>query len=110
MANTDRRATDVLNDPQINKANGFTEAERQALGLVGLIEAAHAVTDQVTAEQLKLRMLFPPQSNILEVEIQTAARVATLAFDAGLARVDRPADMVAFIRQHVYKPEYQALV
>ena len=24
----------------------------------------------------------------------------------GLARVDRPADMVAFIRQHVYKPEY----
>jgi malate dehydrogenase (oxaloacetate-decarboxylating)(NADP+) len=110
QANTDRRATDVLNDPQINKANGFTEAERQALGLVGLIEAAHAVTDQVTAEQLKLGMLFPPQSNILEVEIQTAARVATLAFDAGLARVDRPADMVAFIRQHVYKPEYQALV
>jgi malate dehydrogenase (oxaloacetate-decarboxylating)(NADP+) len=70
------------------------------------IEAAHAVADQVTPEQLKLGMLFPPQSNILEVELQTAARVAKLVFDAGLARVDRPADMGAFIRKHLYKPEY----
>jgi malate dehydrogenase (oxaloacetate-decarboxylating)(NADP+) len=55
-------------------------------------------------------MLFPPQSNILEVEIQTAAQAAKLVFDAGLARVDRPVDMVAFIRKHVYKPEYHAAV
>jgi malate dehydrogenase (oxaloacetate-decarboxylating)(NADP+) len=60
----------------------------------------------VTPEQLKLGMLFPPQSNILEVEVQTAARVAKVVFDAGLSRVDRPTDMVAFIRQHVYKPQY----
>jgi len=73
------------------------------------IEAAHAVADQVTPEQLKLGMLFPPQSNILEVEVKTAARVAKLVFDAGLARVDRPADMEAFIRRHLYKPEYQTL-
>ena len=71
------------------------------------IEAAHAVADQVTPDQLKLGMLFPPQSNILEVEIQTAARVAKLVFDSGLARVNRPTDMVAFIREHVYKPEYR---
>src|SRR5215472_7712072 len=70
------------------------------------IEAAHAVADQVTPEQLKLGMLYPPQSNILEVEIQTAARVAKLVFDSGLARVERPKDMLAFIREHVYKPEY----
>jgi malate dehydrogenase (oxaloacetate-decarboxylating)(NADP+) len=70
------------------------------------IEAAQAVADQVSSEQLKLGMLFPPQSNILETEIQTAARVAKLVFDSGLARVARPADIVAFIRQHVYKPEY----
>jgi malate dehydrogenase (oxaloacetate-decarboxylating)(NADP+) len=46
------------------------------------------------------------QSNILETEIQTAARVAKLVFDSGLAGVERPADMVSFIRRHVYKPEY----
>jgi len=55
-------------------------------------------------------MLFPPQSNILEVEIKTAARVAKLVFDSGLARVDRPAEMEAFIREHVYKPEYRKLI
>jgi malate dehydrogenase (oxaloacetate-decarboxylating)(NADP+) len=74
------------------------------------IEAAHALADQVTPEQLKLGMLYPPQSNILEVEIQTAARVAKLVFDEGLGRVDRPADILAFIRKHVYKPEYYATV
>lgn len=73
------------------------------------IEAAHAVADQVSPEQLGLGMLFPPQSNILEVEIHTAARVAKLVFDAGLARVERPADIEAFIRQHVYTPEYVSL-
>jgi malate dehydrogenase (oxaloacetate-decarboxylating)(NADP+) len=35
--------------------------------------------------------------------------VAKLVFDSDLARVPRPADMVAFIRSHVYKPEYTAL-
>jgi malate dehydrogenase (oxaloacetate-decarboxylating)(NADP+) len=63
----------------------------------------------VTPEQLKLGMLFPPRSNILEVEVRTAARVSELVFDAGLARVDRPADIDVFIRRHIYKPEYQIL-
>ena len=63
----------------------------------------------MTPEQLNLGMLLPPQSNMLEVEIQTAARVAKLVFDSDLARVERPANMEAFIRQHLYKPEYQAL-
>ena len=94
--------------PAVGMAIYATNAKRVTDEM--FIEAAHAVADQVTPEQLRLGMLFPPQSNILEVEIQTAARVAKLVFDTGLARVDRPADMVAFIRQHVYKPEYQAFV
>jgi malate dehydrogenase (oxaloacetate-decarboxylating)(NADP+) len=61
----------------------------------------------VPSELLNQGLLYPLQSNILEIEIQTAARVAKLVFDAGLARVERPGDMVAFIREHVYKPEYK---
>jgi malate dehydrogenase (oxaloacetate-decarboxylating)(NADP+) len=91
--------------PAVGMAIYATNAKRVTDEM--FIEAAHAVADQVTPEQLKLGMLFPPQSHILEVEVQTAARVAKLVFDAGLARVDRPADMVAFIRKHVYKPEYR---
>src|SRR5580704_10102105 len=71
------------------------------------IEAGKAVADQVPPELLKQGLLYPLQSNILEIEIQTAARVAKLVFDSGLARVERPADIVAFIRKHVYKPEYK---
>ncbi len=70
------------------------------------IEAARAVADQVPSELVNQGLLYPLQSNILETEIQTAARVAKLVFDSGLARVERPRDMVAFIREHVYKPEY----
>jgi malate dehydrogenase (oxaloacetate-decarboxylating)(NADP+) len=70
------------------------------------IEAAQAVADQVPSQLLRQGLLYPLQSNILETETQTAARVAKLVFDSGLARVDRPADMVSFIRTQVYKPEY----
>jgi malate dehydrogenase (oxaloacetate-decarboxylating)(NADP+) len=31
------RGVDVLHDPTVNKSTGYTEAERQALGLVGLV-------------------------------------------------------------------------
>jgi malate dehydrogenase (oxaloacetate-decarboxylating)(NADP+) len=71
------------------------------------IEAARAVADQVPSDLLKQGLLYPLQSNILETEIQTAARIAKLVFDAGLARVARPADIVSFIRNLVYKPEYR---
>jgi malate dehydrogenase (oxaloacetate-decarboxylating)(NADP+) len=93
--------------PAVGMAIYATNAKRATDEM--FIEAAHAVADQVTPEQLKLGMLFPPQSNILEVEVQTAVRVAKLVFDSGLARVDRPANLEKFIRQHVYKPEYQKL-
>ena len=67
----------------------------------------HAVADQVTPEQLKLVMLFPPQSNTLETEIKTASRVARLVFESMVARVPRPAEYDAFIWSHVYKPQYR---
>jgi malate dehydrogenase (oxaloacetate-decarboxylating)(NADP+) len=34
--------------------------------------------------------------------------VAKLVFDSGLARIERPADLVSLVRRHVYKPEYSA--
>src|SRR5262252_6644363 len=93
--------------PAVGMAIYATNAERVTDEM--FIEAAHAVADLVSPEQLKLGMLFPPQSNILEVEIQTAARVAKIVFEEGLARIERPSDLVGLIRQHVYKPEYQQL-
>src|SRR6201997_4151405 len=90
--------------PAVGMAIYATNAKRVTDEM--FIEAARAVADQVTPDQLKLGMLYPPQSNILEVELRTAARVAKLVFDSGLARVNRPSDIVQFIREHVYKPQY----
>jgi malate dehydrogenase (oxaloacetate-decarboxylating)(NADP+) len=94
--------------PAVGMAIFATQAKRVTDEM--FIEAGQAVADQVTPEQLKQGLLYPLQSNILETEIQTAARVAKLVFDSGLARVERPADMVSFIRSHVYKPEYPAIL
>ena len=94
--------------PAVGMAIFATQAKRVTDEM--FIEAGQAVADQVLPDLLKQGLLYPLQSNILEAEIQTAARVAKLVFDSGLARVDRPADMVGFIRQHVYKPEYKKLV
>jgi len=92
--------------PAIGMAVFATQASRVTDDM--FIEAARAVADQVAPELLKQGLLYPLQSNILETEIQTAARIAKLVFDSGLARVQRPTDMVAFIREHVYRPEYEA--
>lgn len=72
------------------------------------IEAAKAVADQVPDALLQQGLLYPLQSNILETEIKTAARVATRVFDLGLAGVERPKDIEAFIRGHVYNPQYDS--
>ena len=51
-------------------------------------------------------MLFPGQDNILETETTTATRVAEYMFDEGLAQVERPRDIRAWIERHRYKPQY----
>jgi malate dehydrogenase (oxaloacetate-decarboxylating)(NADP+) len=90
--------------PAIGMAVFATQASRVTDEM--FIEAARAVADQVPAELLNQGLLYPLQSNILETAIQTAARVAKLVFESGLARVKQPKDMVGFIREQVYTPQY----
>lgn len=43
-----RRGVDILHDPRLNKMTGFSEKEREALGLVGLVpEGIDTETTQV---------------------------------------------------------------
>jgi malate dehydrogenase (oxaloacetate-decarboxylating)(NADP+) len=94
--------------PAVGMAIYATQAKRVTDEM--FIEAAAAVADQVPDALLKQGLIYPLQSNILETEIKTAARVAKLVFDSGLARVNRPPDVEELIRRKVYKPEYKKLI
>jgi len=94
--------------PAVGMAIYATRASRVSDEM--FIEAAKAVADQVPEAMLQQGLMYPPQANILETEIKTASRVAKLVFDSGLARVERPSDIEAFIRSHVYQPMYQKLI
>lgn len=92
--------------PAIGMAVFATQASRITDAM--FIGAARGVADQVPLALLEQGLLYPLQSNILETEIGTAARIAELIFDLGLARVNRPADVEELIRRHVYTPRYSA--
>jgi len=70
------------------------------------IVAAKAVAEQVTQEELDTGLIYPPQSQILDASLHTAAKIAEYIFDKNLARVKRPKDIEAHIRKTAYRPVY----
>ena len=90
--------------PAIGMAVYATKSKRVTDDM--FIQAARGVAEQVSEKQLELGMLFPPQSNILEVAIKTAASVAKLIFEKNLAEVHQPDDFEEFIRDHVFEAAY----
>ena len=48
-----KRGIDLLQDPSLNKSTAFTEAEKEALGIVGLVPD---VTESVDVQLNRVRM------------------------------------------------------
>ncbi len=90
--------------PAVGLAIVATEAKRVPDEI--FIEAARATADQLTSEQLEKGMLFPPQSDILNVSIKTAVKAAEKIFALGLARVPKPDTVDHLIGSMLYKPTY----
>ena len=90
--------------PAVGMAIYATEAKRVTDEM--FIVAAHALADQVSKAELERGVLYPPQGNVLKSELATATKVAEEIFARGLARVDEPSDMTAFIASHAYLPTY----
>jgi malate dehydrogenase (oxaloacetate-decarboxylating)(NADP+) len=93
--------------PAIGMAVYATEATRVTDEM--FIVAARAVAEQVTDSELASGLIYPPQSRILEVSLKVAEQVAACIFDQDVARVPRPADVGALIRERTYRPVYTEL-
>jgi malate dehydrogenase (oxaloacetate-decarboxylating)(NADP+) len=71
------------------------------------ITAAEGVAEQVSQSDFEKGLIYPHINDIMKVSIHVAVKVAEVIFESGLARVDRPADIRAFIKSMMYVPLYQ---
>jgi malate dehydrogenase (oxaloacetate-decarboxylating)(NADP+) len=60
---TSKRGMDLLQDPSLNKSTAFTEAERQAFGIVGLVPD---VTETLDVQLSRVMMQLGHKSTDLE--------------------------------------------
>ncbi|MEM1060409.1 MAG: NAD-dependent malic enzyme [Verrucomicrobiota bacterium] len=70
------------------------------------IRCAEAVAEQVTPQDLEEGLIYPPMADIFATSVRAATRVAELIFEEGLAQVEKPADLDAFIQSKLFRPEY----
>jgi malate dehydrogenase (oxaloacetate-decarboxylating)(NADP+) len=71
------------------------------------ITAAEAVAEQVTEENYKKGLIYPRVDDILEVSYNVAVKIAENIFNSGLAGVEKPGDIRAFIKSKMYEPNYK---
>jgi malate dehydrogenase (oxaloacetate-decarboxylating)(NADP+) len=74
------------------------------------LAAADALAATVTQADLDQGSLYPPLANVREVSARIAAAVARIAYRRGLATKPEPADLLGFVRSHVYDPHYRSYV
>jgi malate dehydrogenase (oxaloacetate-decarboxylating)(NADP+) len=69
-------------------------------------EAARILSQQVGEDSLGVGRLFPDLTQIREISARIAAAVCEVAFEQGLARIERPDDLEGFIRGRMFHPRY----
>ncbi len=72
--------------------------------------AAKALADNVEEADLASGCIYPPLTKIKEVSAIIAAAVADVAYARGLATVDRPDDLLAFMKSQQYQPDYDSYI
>jgi len=60
----------------------------------------------VTEDDLAQGSLYPPLHSVRDVSARIAVAVAEVAYRHDLATVERPADLDALVRSHMYDPHY----
>ncbi len=74
------------------------------------MKAARVLADTVHEDDLAQGSLFPALSRVREVSSRIAVAVAAIAFDEGIAGIEMPDDLNAYIQAQMYEPEYVSYV
>ena len=69
-------------------------------------QAARALAEQVLESDLDMGRIYPSLTRIREVSAHIGVAVAEVAFKDGLARIEKPADLLAHIRATQWEPRY----
>ncbi|KAF5938845.1 hypothetical protein HYC85_023104 [Camellia sinensis] len=73
-----------------------------------LLAASEALAAQVTEENYKNGLIYPPFTSIRKISAHIAAKVAAKSYELGLAsRLPRPKDLVKFAESCMYSPAYR---
>jgi malate dehydrogenase (oxaloacetate-decarboxylating)(NADP+) len=73
-------------------------------------ESAKALAQQVSEADLEQGLIYPPLAEIRDVSAAIAAAVAEVAYLRGLATQPKPADLLAYIEEHMYVPRYHSYI
>uniref|UniRef100_A0A8C9BM78 Malic enzyme n=1 Tax=Phocoena sinus TaxID=42100 RepID=A0A8C9BM78_PHOSS len=75
------------------------------------LEAAKALTNQLTDKELAQGRLYPPLANIQEVSINIAIKVTEYLYANKMAfRYPEPEDKTRYIRERIWRSEYDSLL
>ncbi|KAM4049081.1 NAD-dependent malic enzyme, mitochondrial isoform 1-T3 [Anomaloglossus baeobatrachus] len=75
------------------------------------LEAAKALAEQLTAEELEQGRLYPPLSNIREVSICIAVKVMEFVYRNGMAfQYPEPLEKNAYVRSKVWSTDYDSFL
>ncbi|ESU26349.1 Malate dehydrogenase (oxaloacetate-decarboxylating) (NADP(+)) [Flavobacterium limnosediminis JC2902] len=102
---TPGQGNNVFIFPAMGLAIFATEAKRITDEM--LIVAAEAVAAQISDEDFEKGLIYPHVDNILEVSVNVAEKIAEEIFNSGVAGVDKPKDIRAFIKSKMYEPDYK---
>ncbi len=72
--------------------------------------AARLLVEQTSETDFKYGRLYPPIKDIRQVSLKIASAIAELAFETGLARVDRPDNVETYVQTLMYEPKYESYV
>eukprot|EP01127_Copromyxa_protea_P000557 TRINITY_DN10471_c0_g1_i1.p1 TRINITY_DN10471_c0_g1~~TRINITY_DN10471_c0_g1_i1.p1 ORF type:complete len:588 (+),score=128.30 TRINITY_DN10471_c0_g1_i1:101-1765(+) len=94
--------------PGLGLAASATKAKRISYRMLN--QAAIALANSLTPEELANGSVFPSIDRIREVSLEVAVAVSKQALDLGLTRVPKPSNWEKFLTDHMWIPHYADVV